>query len=283
MKTSSAIALGLAILAVGSLDACGSNKPSGQLVLGLKDGPPTSSDNRTISKLEIDVTKIVLTTEGDNNHQDLATADAGTADAGTAEEQDVVAFNAGTGAPLTIDLLRVTTFSQLVANVVIPAGTYGGAEVTITGARVFFADAPTVAVVLGLEGDGHSKAQFHFKFKPAAVVAVGSTSMAVIDFVPVVTKDGTGYRLTHDGNDESGEHGNGGEIEVSGTVVSFDAVKNLLTLSGAPGAIDVSAAEIKLHGKPATKADIAVGLRAEAEGSFDPKTSLLVAKRLDLH
>jgi hypothetical protein len=266
------------------MHACGSNKPSGQLVLGLKDGPPTSSDNRTISKLEIDVTKIELTPDGDDNHQDLSAADAGTADAGgTGEERDVVAFNAGTGAPLTIDLLRVTTFSQLVANITIPAGTYGGAEVTVTGARVFFADAPTVAVVLGLDGDGHSKAEFHFKFKPAAVVAVGSTSMAVIDFVPVVTKDGTGYRLKHDGNDESGEHGDGAEIEVSGTVVSFDAAKNLLTLSGAPGAIDVSTAEIKQKGKPATKADIAVGLRAEAEGSFDPKTSLLVAKHLDLH
>jgi hypothetical protein len=276
MKTSSAIALGLAILAIGSLDACGSNKPSGQLVLGLKDGPPVSSDNRTISKLEIDVTKIDLTTDGDHQHQS-------TADAGVAEELDVVAFNAGTGAPLTIDLLRVTTFSQLVANVTIPAGTYGGAEVAVSGARVFFADAPTVAVPLALEGDGHSKAEFDFKFKPAAVVAVGSTSMAVIDFVPVVTKDASGYRLTHDGNDESGEHGNGGEIEVSGTVVSFDAAKNLLTLSGAPGAIDVSAADFKLKGKPATKADIAVGLKAEAEGSFDPKTSLLVAKHVDLH
>ena len=65
MKTSSILVLGMTALALATAGACGGQSTSrGQLVLGLKDGPPTSSDGRTISKLEIDVTKIELKTEG---------------------------------------------------------------------------------------------------------------------------------------------------------------------------------------------------------------------------
>jgi len=275
MKTSSILVLGMTALALATAGACGGQSTSrGQLVLGLKDGPPTSSDGRTISKLEIDVTKIELKTEG-----------ASQADAGESDDKDVVVFDAGTGAAHTVDLLTVTTFSEIVANLAVPAGTYEGAELAVSGARVVFADAPTVSVPLTLDGDGHSKAEFRFHFKPnAVVVSATSTTLAVVDFIPVVVKDAAGqYRLGHDGdNDKSGEadeHEH--ELEIKGNIATIDLAANKLTLSGANiSAVDFTNAAIEMNDATATKSALAVGQRIEAEGKLDKATGVLVATKL---
>ena len=274
MKISSILALGLTAAALATAGACGGTA-SGRLALGIKDGPPTSSDGRTITKLEIDITKIGLKLNGDQQNQQT----------GATEEHEVVALDLGTGPAHTIDLLKVTTFSEMVANISLPAGTYDGAELVVSGARVVFADAPTVTVPLVLDGDGHSKAEFEFHFKPAVVVSQTGSTLALIDFVPVVVKDGTGqYRLDHDGvNDQSGEAKDTDEFEVVGSIASLDLAGNKLTLSGTTvGTVDISAARFEVHGAPATKADLAVGQKAQVEGTLDKASGTLMAAKVEV-
>ena len=279
MKISSIVAMGLGA-AMAVTFACG-QRPSGHVVIGVKDGPPTSSDGRTISSLEVDITRIELEAKGtDGQH-----VDGGTADNKNEQEEDVTVFNAGSGTPRTIDLLKVTTFSALVADANVPAGIYENARVVIAGARVVFADAPGISVPLVLEGDGKkSKAHYEFKFKPAVTVSTSGTAVAVIDFVPMVQKDGTGaYHLGHDGeHDDSGQKHEGAELEIHGTVASYDAVKNLLTLEGSPAPIDVSTASFKLHGQAAAATDITKGQRAEVEGQLNATTGTLIATKVEL-
>jgi hypothetical protein len=271
MKISTIVVLGVTAAALATAGACGGS--SGRLVIGIKDGPPTSSDGRTITKLEIDITKIELQSDGENEQ------------AGEVEDKDVVVFDAGTGAVHTVDLLKVTTFSELIATVTVPAGTYGEAEVTVNGARVVFADAPSVTVPLVLEGDGKSKAEFDFHFKPAAVVTGTGTTLAVIDFVPVVIKDGAGqYRLGHDGmNDHSGEGNEHDEFEVEGSIATLDLAANKLTLSGSTVTnVDFSSAKIEVHGVAATKAALAKGQKVEVEGTIDKATGALIATKIEV-
>jgi hypothetical protein len=270
MKISTIVILGVTAAALATAGACGGS--SGRLALGIKDGPPTSSDGRTITKLEIDITKIELQPDGQNEQT------------GQVEEKDVVVFDAGTGAAHTVDLLKVTTFSELVATVTVPTGTYGGAEVSVSGARVVFADAPSVTVPLVLEGDGKSKAEFDFHFKPAAGVTTTGTTLAVIDFVPVVIKDSGGqYRLGHDGmNDHSGEANDQDEFEVESSIATLDLAANKLTLSGSTVNVDFTSAQIKLHGLVATKAALAVGLKVEVEGTIDKATGTLMASKIEV-
>lgn len=277
MKTSKVFsALAVAILVTGSIGACqGGSKPAGRIALSVKDGPPTSSDGRTITKLEIDITRIQLTSDGNDQNA----VDAGMDN----EQEDVIAFDAGTGAPHTVDLLKVTTFSELVSTASIPAGTYGGATLAISGARVVFADDPTKTVTLSLEGDGKSKAEFEFKFKPAAVVSTTGTTLAVIDFVPVVTKDAAGvYWVGHDGeHDQSGDAGDGGEVEIKSTIAAIAGTK--VTLGTTPPlTVDVATATIVKSGAPATTADLAVGQKVELEGHLDRATSAITVTHLTI-
>jgi hypothetical protein len=276
MKLSSTLlVVGITALALGAAGACG-GKSTGRLMLGIKDGPPTSSDGRTITKLEIDITKIELQPDGEGEHQQ--------GDAGQIEDKDVVVFDSGTGPARTIDLLSVTKFSELVANVTVPAGSYGGAEVIVSGARVVFSDAPTVTVPLVLEGDGHSKAEFSFHFKPRAVVTDSGTTLAVIDFIPVVTKDGAQYRLGHDGtNDESGQAHDHHEFEVKGSISALDLAANKLTLTGAQvTTVDFTNAKITLKGAAGLKTGLAVGQKIEAEGTIDKVSGALIATQLEV-
>jgi hypothetical protein len=267
MKSNSILILGLAALAIATAGAC--SKPAGHLVVGIKDGPPTSSDGRTITKLEIDISRVELTRDDPKNTPNTPPGQ---------DDGDIVVFNAGTGAPLTVDLLKVTTFSALVGSVNPPAGTYGGAEVVVTGARAVFADAPSTTVTLSLEGDGHSKAEFDFKFKPPAKVTDTATTMAVIDFVPIVNKDGTSYKLNHDGNnDQSGEVEDHNELEVTAKIVTLDLIGKKLTLDGAVSKVDFSAAKLK----PAT-ATLAVGQTVEVEGAYDKATDSILAHEINI-
>jgi hypothetical protein len=136
-------------------------------------------------------------------------------------------------------------------------------------------------VALVLEGDGRSKAEFDFKFKPPAKVPEGSSTMAVIDFVPKVNKDAMGkYWLSHDGdNDESGEAHNGGEVEVTGTIATVTS--NTLTIGPAPlVTVDFSAAVITRNGATASKSDLAPGQKIEAEGRLDHATNIIAAKEI---
>lgn len=271
MKISSILALGLTAAALATAGACGGTA-SGRLALGIKDGPPTSSDGRTITKLEIDISKIELKPHGEEQNQ-----------TGANEDKGVVVLAAGT--PHTIDLLKVTTFSEMVANITLPAGTYDGAELVVNGARVVFADAPTVTVPLVLGGDGHSKAQFEFHFKPAVVVSSTGSTLAVIDFLPMVIKDGTGqYRLDHDGiNDQSGEANDNDEFEVVGSIATLDLAGNKLTLSGTTvSSVDVSAAKFEMHGAAATKSVLAVGQKVQVEGTLDKASGTLIAAKLEV-
>ena len=281
MKVSSIAAIGIGLCAVvGAGVACGP-RAQGRVVIGVKDGPPTSSDGRTISALEIDITRIELEAKGQGEQQG---PDGGSAtDNKNEQEEDVTVFDSATGGARTIDLLKVTSFSALVANTTVPAGTYQNARVSISAARVVFADAPSTRVPLILEGESKkSKASFEFKFKPAVVVGATGTAVAVIDFVPAVQKDATGYHLGHDGeHDDSGDKHEGAELELHGKVVSFDAVKKLLTLEGGV-AIDASTATFTLRGHAALVSDIAVGQRAEVEGMLNATTGTLMAKTVDL-
>lgn len=293
MKASSIAAIGIGVCAVlGASFACGS-RANGKVVVGVKDGPPTSSDGRTIASLQVDITRIELEAkdEGDeraaDGGEDHHSADAGTADGGEAKdehEEDVTVFEAGAAGPRTLDLLTVTSFSALMANTTVPAGTYQNARISISGARVVFSDASTVTVPLILEGDGkRSKAHYEFKFRPPVTVGASGTAVAVIDFVPTVQKDGSGnYHLGHDGeHDDSGERHETASLEVHGKVVSYDAVKKVLTLdTGA--AIDVSAATIVLRGQTVLATAITAGLRAEVQNRLDATTGALVATRVEL-
>ncbi len=290
MKNTSKVVFGIAALALGAVVACGS-RASGKLVLGIKDGPPTSSDGRTISKLEIDIAQVEVHASGQGQQDQVDAGQHSDADAGQhsdAEEnndKDLVVFDAGQGAAKTVDLLQVTTFSALVANLTVPAGSYDGAQVLVTGARVVFADAPAVTVQLALEGDGHSKAEFDFHFRPAAVVSDKGTTLAVIDFVPLVTKDAAGaYRLGHDGeNDKSGEMDNHHELEVKGTIATLDLAGHKLTLTGAEvGTIDFANATFKMHGSMATNTSLALGQKIEVEGTFDAATGAILATRIEI-
>lgn len=276
MKTLSTVTL-LSLLAIACGGACG-GKASGHLVLGIKDGPPVSSDGRTITSLVVDISRIKLSQDEERN---MSGSSSGP------QSEDVVVVDAGTGPARSVDLLQVTTFSQLVASVQIPAGSYDGAEVVVTGARAVFADAPTATVDLALEGDGHHKAEFEFKFKPNANVKETGTSVAVIDFVPVVTKVGVGatatYRLGHDGeHHESGEANDHNEIEVTGKIVKVDLAGHKLTLDGAIASIDISAATVKQNHADATLSALAVGQTVEAEGALDKTTLTLAAKEIKI-
>jgi hypothetical protein len=241
----------------------------GRIALAIKDGPPKSSDGREITKLEIDITKIALEADGVET--------GGTADdnnEGNSEETGVVVFDAGTGKPRTVDLLKVTTFSELLTTVTVPAGTYGGAEISLSGARAVFKDDTTqTPVTLVLEGDGKNTAEF--------------------DFVPVVSKDAAAhYWLGHDGvNDQSGEvgqhgesgdagdgeHGNKGEVEVKGKIAT--AGTDTLTLDSQTSApVNFAAATITLsNGSPGAKTDLKVGTAVEVEGAFDTATGAITA------
>jgi hypothetical protein len=271
MRTTAWKLVGVGLAAVVVI-ACGRGA-TGTVALGIKDGPPTSSDGRTITSLEIDVTRISL----ERGDQSTTAADAGQPQA----NEDVVAFDAGTGAPKTIDLLKVTTFSELVATLQIPTGTYESSEVVISGARVVFADAPTVTVPLTLDGDGRSKAEFHFHFKPAVTVSATGSTLAVIDFVPVVVKDSSGsYRLNHDGEkDDSGEKSNGGDVEMKGTIATLDTVAHTLTLAGSSTVVVFTNARIDLGSATAA---LAVGLKVEVEGAYDPASGHLLATSVQL-
>jgi hypothetical protein len=264
--------LTLVLVVAGSIGACKKGMQTGRVALSVKDGPPTSSDHRTITKLEIDITRIQLSTDSNNENDTAGGADQ--------DQEDVVAFDAGSGAAHTVDLLKVTTFSELITTANVPAGTYGGATVAISGARAVFLDDPNTTVTLVLEGDGQTHAEFDFKFKPPAKVAPGSsTTLAVIDFVPVVTKDALGkYWLGHDGNnDESGEANDGAEVEMKGTIATVSG--NTITLGPDPVAtVDVSTATIEKGGAAATKADLSKGQKVELEGRFDSATGVITAK-----
>ena len=273
MKTISTIALGLSLLGVAAAGACGGTA-SGHLILGVKDGPPISSDGRTISSLQIDITRIKLSQDEEKNMSSSTAA---------SQSEDVVVFDAGTGAAHTIDLLKVTTFSELVASLQVRAGTYDGAELTVTGARVVFADAPSATIDLALEGDGHHKAEFEFKFKPKATVSLTGTTVAVVDFVPVVTKDGATYRLGHDGeNDQSGESGDHNEIEMSGKIATLDLAGKTLTLDNGVAKVDFSAAMVKQNHADALLSALAVGQSVEVEGALDRASLTLVAKEITI-
>jgi len=278
MKTSKLVSIMTIVAAtVVATGACKSSKPSGRIAISIKDGPPTASDGRIISALEIDITRIELDPDGVN-------ATSNTENGGDSQDEDVVVFDAGSGAPRTIDLLKVTTFSELVATANVPAGQYGGATVAVSGARAVFSDDPSkTKVALVLEGDGRSKAEFDFKFKPPAKVVAGNSTMAVIDFVPKVNKDAMGkYWLSHDGdNDQSGEAENGGEVEVTGTIATV--ASNTLTMGPAPlVTVDFSAAVITRSGATASKSDLAPGQKVEAEGRLNPATGIIAAKEIHL-
>jgi len=105
MKISSILALGLTAAALTTAGACGGSA-SGRLALGIKDGPPTSSDGRTIKKLEIDITRIELKPHGDNQSNQT----------GAHDDKAVVVLDVGTAPAYTIDLLQVTTFAEMVAS-----------------------------------------------------------------------------------------------------------------------------------------------------------------------
>jgi hypothetical protein len=110
-------------------------------------------------------------------------------------------------------------------------------------------------------------------------VTTTTTSLAVIDFVPVVTKDALGqYWLGHDGNnDQSGESNEGGEVELKGTIATVSG--NTITLGPDPVAtVDVSTATIEKGGAAATKADLSKGQKVELEGRFDSATGVITAK-----
>ncbi len=167
----------------------------------------------------------------------------------------------------------------------VPAGTYDGAEVKVTGARAVFADAPSTTVTLQLEGDGHSLADFDFKFKPPATVSTSGTTVAVIDFVPVVVKDASGqYQLGHDGeHDESGEANDHDEMEFKGKIATLDVAGSNLTLDSAPG-MTVTFANAAIHTAQgtATTSALAVGQAVEVQGSLDKATSTLVATEIEI-
>lgn len=286
MKATTKVVSGLVALALVAAGACG-GKANGKLVLGIKDGPPTSSDGRTITRLEVDISKVEIHPDGEGQHQSTGGKDeadgghADQADAGQEEDKDVVVFDAKTaGGARTVDLLKVTTFSALLANLDVPAGSYGGAQVVVTGARVVFSDAPSAVVPLSLEGDGHSKAEFDFHFKPAAVVNEQGTTLAVIDFVPVVTKSGAQYLLGHDNNDQSGEGDDHNELDLEGTISTVDQAKGTLTMSsGGFASINFANATIKGgSGAAALKA----GAKIELKGTLDKKTGALNATKIEL-
>jgi hypothetical protein len=107
----------------------------------------------------------------------------------------------------------------------IPVGTYEEATVRLVGASALFEDDPTqTPVPLAIHGDHHDGSQFEFEFHPPVVVDKLGTTIAAIDIVPVITLDGTGYKLSHDGDSDHTGSCEGWELEidVEGTVTSVN-------------------------------------------------------------
>jgi hypothetical protein len=240
----SAFVLGAALVAACSSGSSHAARPLGMAGVVIRDGTVQSSDGRTVTSVFVEVSRITLHQDGDGEHGDdtdddqgdgngenlNSNDDGGDGDQGGGHHQhgshgvDVVVFdmfaNNG-GVPRVVDLLTLTNSGALFNMLRIPVGTYSGGAVTLVGASAIFEDDPTqTPVPLAIDGDEGSR--FDFDFHPPVAVTEAATTIAAIDIVPVITLEGTGYTLSHDGDsDESGECGDGDlEIEVEGTVGS---------------------------------------------------------------
>jgi hypothetical protein len=258
-----------------------SSKSAGSPYMGmtsilLTDGPiQVVNDTRTIVRLEIDITRVALESAGD----DLAGED---------DADDVLVFDTARGDnggnPLTVDLLSLADSSVLLGQLNVPVGTYEEAELTVSAARAEFEDDPGVLVLLALGREGEGPAgRFEFEFDPPVTVTADGMTVAVIDFVPVVTKVGDQYVLTHDDiDDETGEVDEQMEIRFTGPITAVSDDHNTISVSGISESIDVSAARVEADDLPDDKSSLAVGQLVEVEGSLDPTLGVVVAEEVKI-
>ena len=257
----------------GQNSAAGSPLTSmGMTAVLLTDGPiQVVNDNRTIVHLEIDITRVTLESE------------EGESDEVEAEDEVVVFDAASNGGPLTVDLLTLSDSSVLLGLLNVPLGTYEEAKLKISAARAEFEDDPGVLVDLVLGGEEEGPAgELEFEFKPPVTVSAEGTTVATIDFVPVVTKVGDQYVLTHDGeNDESGESEQGEDIHFTGAITSISDDLSTITVEGVSDPIDVSGAEIEVNDDALGPSSLVVGLVVKVEGVLDPSTNVIIASEVE--
>ena len=252
---------------------------TGKTAVLLTDGPiQVVNDSRTIITLEIDITRVTLESAGNE--------DAGENNGDNGEA--VVVFDTARGDnggnPLTVDLLSLSDSSTLLGLLNVPVGTYDEARLTVSAARAEFEDTPgvLVALVLGSEGEGPA-GRFEFEFDPPVTVTADGTTVATIDFVPVVTKVGDEYVLTHDNlNDQSGEEGEDAGVHFTGAITSVSDDFNTIMVEGVSEAIDVSTAVIEANDMAVDKTSLAVGQVVKVEGMLDSSLGVVVATEVQI-
>lgn len=252
---------------------------TGKTAVLLTDGPiQVVNDNRTIITLEIDITRVTLESAGNEESGGNDGVDGGA----------VVVFDTARGDnggnPMTVDLLALTDSSTLLGLLNVPVGTYDEARLTVSAARAEFEDTPgvLVALVLGSEGEGPA-GRFEFEFDPPVTVTADGTTVASIDFVPVVTKVGDDYVLTHDHiSDQSGEEGENAGVHFTGAITSVSDDFNTIMVEGVSEAIDVSAAAIEADDMAVDKTSLAVGQRVKVEGMLDASLGTIVATEVEI-
>ena len=256
--------------------AGGPHTSGGMTAVLLTDGPiQVVNDNRTIVSLEIDITRVTLESEESESDEFEA-------------EDKVVVFDAASGDnggnPLTVDLLALADSSALLGLLTVPLGTYEEAKLTISAARAEFEDDPGVLVDLVLGGDDDGPAGvLEFEFDPPVTVSAEGTTVATIDFVPVVTKVGDQYVLTHDGdNDESGESEQDEDIQFKGAITSISGDLTTITIEGVSEPIDISGAKIEVNDVEAGPSSLAVGQVVKVEGVLDATLNVIVASEVEV-
>ena len=283
-RGSSLLAAGFLFMLVTACGGGGAGQATGTTALVLKDGPiQVVGEDRTVISVWIDIRRIELDRDGgfhDDETDEIEGLDDDQEDA-REDEDDIVVFDVARGdnggVPLHIDLLALTSTGDLLATLPVPVGVYDEAEIELAGASAEFADAPGVLVPLVLGGDDDGDDEFEFEFEPPLVVTSAGLSIAVIDFVPVVTRLGADYLLTQDGDaDESGEAMDA-EVETEGVVASVSADHNTITLVGVAFAIDVSTALVESDDLPDSKDSLAPGQTVDIEGMLDAASGVLVA------
>jgi len=284
------------VLVATLIAACGGSGggrgPTGTAGFVLRDGAVQTSDGRTVTSLIIDISRITArsrdTTQGDDDDADdhddddehHSGDDQGDDDDQGEDEgdhdhggQSVVVFDMDLdhgGTPRKIDLMTLTNSGVLLIMLDVPVGTYDRVTITLAGARAVFEDDPTqTPVELAIHGD--DGADFRFDLQPPVVVSTGATSVAVIDFVPVITLHNGVYTLSHDvATDESGDCGDRDlDVEVHGTVGSVAGSHFVLEPYGLE--VDLSQMDPVL---------LVAGMQVEVEGSFED--GVLVAHTFEI-
>ena len=216
------------VLTAALVAACGSGSggghgsvPMGMAAFALRDGTLQSSDGRVVTSLFVEISRITIQSNGDGQHEDDEQENGDDHDGNDNQNGDddhdgieVVVFDMNRdngGVPRVIDLLTLTNSGVLFNMLRIPVGVYDSAVVTLEGATALFEDDPTQTPV-DLAIDGDSGSDFEFDFQPPVHVTTAATSLGAIDFVPVITLEGTGYTLSHDGDTDSSGECDDGEL-----------------------------------------------------------------------